>query len=63
MNIDNSSGYPYWSPDGSTIAFMSWPSGIPGGGPRDIFTIKSDGTGLTNITSHPAADEIGSWGP
>jgi len=63
MDIQQDSGFPYWSPDGSTIAFMSWPNGIPGGGPRDIFTIKSDGTGLTNITNHPAADEIGSWGP
>jgi len=62
MNIDSSSGYPYWSPDGSTIAFMSWPNGIPEE-PRDIFTIKPDGSGLTNITNHPAADEIGSWGP
>lgn len=62
MNIDSNLGYPYWSPDGSTIAFMSWPSGIPER-PRDIFTIRTDGSGLTNITSHPAADEIGSWGP
>jgi len=62
MNIDSRSGYPYWSPDGSTIAFMSYPNGVLGE-PRDIFTIKPDGTGLTNITNHPAADEIGSWGP
>ena len=63
MNIDTDSGYPYWSPDGSTIAFMSWPSGTAGAGYRDIFTIKPDGSGLTNITNHPAEDAIGSWGP
>lgn len=62
MYIGADSGFPYWSPDGSAIAFMSWPNGVPGEA-RDIYTIRPDGTGLTNITSHPAGDELGSWEP
>jgi Tol biopolymer transport system component len=62
MIIDPDNGYPYWSPGASTIAFVSYPNEVLGE-PRDVYTVSPDGTGLTNITSHPAADEIGSWGP
>jgi Tol biopolymer transport system component len=50
--------YPEWSPDGSTIAFTA---GTPAN--TEIYTIRPDGSGLSNITNDPAPDYLGSWGP
>lgn len=47
---------PVWSPDGTMLAFWSDRTGN-----HEIFIIKSDGTGLVNLTNHPAADENPSW--
>jgi TolB protein len=47
---------PVWSPDGTLIAFWSDRTGN-----HEIFSIKLDGTGLVNLTNHPAADENPSW--
>lgn len=47
---------PVWSPDGTMIAFWSDRTGN-----HEIFSIKLDGTGLINLTNHPAADENPSW--
>jgi TolB protein len=48
-----------WSPDGTHIAFMAADYGLP----RDVFTIKSDGTDLVNLTNSAAQDLFPSWGP
>ncbi len=46
---------PEWSPDGSRIAFASRRDGY-----FDIWTMKSDGTDLKNLTNTP---EVGEWDP
>ena len=57
---DNSgTGWPSWSPDGLSIAFES----IGEANNRDIFTIKTDGTQLKNITNNPAYDGAPVWSP
>jgi Tol biopolymer transport system component len=49
---------PGWSPDGSRIVFTS-----DGAGNRELCAMNADGTGLFNITSHPANDWAADWGP
>jgi hypothetical protein len=49
---------PVWSPDGSLIAFDSYR-----GGNYDIYTIRPDGTGLTNLTNSAANERSPSWQP
>ncbi|NDJ75364.1 MAG: hypothetical protein GYB65_03815 [Chloroflexi bacterium] len=50
--------HPAWSPDGARIAFASDASGD-----MEIYTINTDGTGLTNLTENPATDESPTWAP
>lgn len=47
---------PVWSPDGSMIAFWSDRTGN-----REIYYMRLDGTGLTNLTNNPAEDENPTW--
>jgi len=48
-----------WSPDGSRIAFAA-----PGvNGTADIFIANPDGSGLSNLTHHPADDLQPAWSP
>ena len=43
-----------YSPDGSRIAFTAgW----------DIYVMNADGTGVTNLTNHPAFDSDPTWSP
>jgi TolB protein len=54
---------PSWSSDGSRIAFAFSP---PGFVPFDLYTVRPDGTDLTNISNTPDVGEgIGAnpWGP
>src|SRR6266487_720870 len=48
---------PVWSPDGQRIVFSSFAA------PREVFAINVDGTGLTNLTNHPARDADPDWSP
>ncbi|HEU4793471.1 MAG TPA: hypothetical protein VFS96_07420 [Nitrolancea sp.] len=48
---------PVWSPDATRIAF----SATPFGGTYDVFIVNADGSGLQNVTDHPARDEDASW--
>jgi len=50
-------GDPTWSPDGTRIAFEAAPG--PSVGQWDIFSIRLDGTELTNLTNTP--DESETW--
>jgi dipeptidyl aminopeptidase/acylaminoacyl peptidase len=46
--------FPDWSPDGKKIAFNYF---------GDIYTINSDGSGMTNLTNSPVVDEHPAWSP
>ena len=47
-----------WSPDGKRIAFVSFRTGN-----HDIWLVNPDGTGLRNLTQHPAQDTSPAWSP
>ncbi|RME69878.1 MAG: hypothetical protein D6784_17655, partial [Chloroflexi bacterium] len=50
---------PAVSPDGRQIAFMRQDST----GNWDIYRVRSDGSGLVRLTSHPARDGLPAWSP
>ena len=45
-------GDPDWSPDGTTIVFDGGPTDEFPNGSQDLFTMKSDGSDLKQITTH-----------
>jgi len=47
-----------WSPDDEQIVFNASPDKV-----FDIYVIRSDGTGLVNLTDRPAYDVGGGWSP
>lgn len=49
-----------WSPDGTRITFDNSQSASNS---PDIFVADSSGTGVTNLSNHPARDFDPSWGP
>ncbi len=56
--------YPTWSPDGTRLAFGCYQGGGTSSGTRpnyDICVINRDGTGLANLTNHPAYDMYPAW--
>jgi serine/threonine-protein kinase len=50
-------GWPTWAPDGERLAFSSLGQG------GDVYVINADGTGLRNLTRHPAPDSRPEWSP
>lgn len=57
-NDANSHYDPVWSPDGTRIAFVSERDGN-----QEVYVVNADGTGLTNLTRHPARDQDPIWSP
>jgi Tol biopolymer transport system component len=54
-------GHPTWSPDGSTIVFSRDSDSAPA---SDIYVIRVDGTGLTNLTNTTSVNEVQpAWSP
>jgi WD40-like Beta Propeller Repeat len=50
-----------WSPAGARIAFVRVPVG---GGDREIYSVATDGTGLRDLSSDPAAYDVDpAWSP
>jgi len=49
---------PTWAPDSTRLAFASDRDGN-----QEIYAINVDGSGLTNLTNHPAADSQPAWSP
>lgn len=47
-----------WSPDGSMLAFSSAMSGND-----DVYTVRTDGTGLHSVSNHPHQDIYPRWSP
>lgn len=50
--------YPVWSPDGTKVAFVSDKDGN-----YEIYVVHLDGSGITNLTNHPAFDSRLDWSP
>jgi Tol biopolymer transport system component len=48
---------PHWSPDGAKIIFAD----TLGGGGGNLYTVNTDGTGLTQVT-HDGHDDNPAWG-
>jgi Tol biopolymer transport system component len=62
----NCSYSPEWSPDGALIAFVSTISTPSGNLDEDVWTIKPDGTGATQLSHHPfgsCSDPLYIFGP
>ncbi|WP_158973330.1 DUF11 domain-containing protein [Streptomyces griseus] len=56
--------HPRLTPDGRAVVFDSAGSGGPGGGPqRDVWLVRTDGTGLTRLTDTPADEECPTVSP
>lgn len=51
--------FPSWSPDGSQIAYHSYPEN----GEGDIYIMNADGTGKTNITNTASGEWWPDWSP
>ena len=51
-------GAPAWSPDGSTIAFVSDRTGIP-----ELYRVNDDGTGLVRLTTAIGFNGRFAWSP
>ena len=49
--------HPYGSPDGERVAFVRTDNEFSG----EIFVANSDGTGLTNLSSHASIDVMPAW--
>jgi Tol biopolymer transport system component len=49
---------PVWSPDGSTIAWVSERDGNP-----EVYVVNADGTGETRLTSTDAPESTPAWSP
>lgn len=49
---------PAFSPDGAWISFRSNRSGN-----EDVFVVRTDGSGLANLSNHPARDDLAMWSP
>jgi tricorn protease-like protein len=49
---------PVWSPDGSCVAFVSDKDGN-----YEIYVLRLDGSGVSNVTNHPAFDVDPAWSP
>jgi Tol biopolymer transport system component len=59
--VSRLSSSPSWSPDSQKLVYAAFE---PLSGRSEIFTIKADGTGETNITNTPSIDESApDWGP
>jgi Tol biopolymer transport system component len=52
---------PAWSPDGTWIAFVAAPS--LGDFDFEIYAVRIDGRGMTNLTNHPGKDFDPDWEP
>ena len=57
--------YPDWSPDGQSIVFSTYDLGSRDAGcfkdvkpPSDLYTIRPDGTGLTQLTHNPVGTTL-----
>ncbi len=51
--------WPVFSSDGSLIAFES----VGNSGESDVYTVRLDGSGLTNLTESPAYEGAPAWSP
>jgi Tol biopolymer transport system component len=48
-----------WSPDGTKLAFVSWPDW----GNMEIYVMNADGSEQKNLTNNPGRDDFPAWSP
>lgn len=54
---------PAWSPQGNVIAFTKGRVFAGGSTDNEIYIVQPDGSGMQNVTQHPANDALPSWSP
>jgi Tol biopolymer transport system component len=54
---------PDWSPDGTMVVFQKESQELGCCDPPEIWAVNRDGSGDTNLTSHPSNDTGPSWSP
>jgi TolB protein len=52
---------PRWSPDGQRVIFVT--DAYNGDGNDDVYTVRTDGSDLRNLSHHDAAESEPDWGP
>lgn len=58
--IDSAWDHFGWSPDGKQVTFSATD---PETGQSEVYIVNADGSGLTNLTVHPANDDFVAWTP
>jgi Tol biopolymer transport system component len=58
-NTTESESFPQWSPDGSRIAFNRF---VESTDHRDIFVMRANGSGVTQVTDDPGFIAVSDWG-
>jgi Tol biopolymer transport system component len=59
LTFDGASRFPSYSPDGTKIVFDH----VGADGQRDLYTMSTDGSGLSQLTDTPDIERFPQWAP